>query len=136
MRSKLFYLTLTIVIIVTECYSPHDSARSSQLRLQRSYTKLHAEVTGIDDVKTVDIFSLDTIRSTLVRQGEMKVRDERECYAIVIMVIISIIVIAMILTIASILNLRSASLVWLYVVHYDDKIITPLSLLPFLSRIL
>jgi hypothetical protein len=64
MRSKLFYLTVTVVVIFSECYS-YSHLPFRQMRNSR----LFAEYDHDNDVKTVDILSLDTIRSTLVRQG-------------------------------------------------------------------
>jgi hypothetical protein len=65
MRSNLFYLTVTVGIIFCECYSPYNHFPIRQKRNAR----LFAEYDHDNDVKTVDILSLDTIRSTLVRQG-------------------------------------------------------------------
>lgn len=70
MRSKLFYLTITVVIIFSECYSPYNHFPSRQRG-----NRLLAEYDHDNDVKTVDILSLETIRSTLVRQGTKDVKQ-------------------------------------------------------------
>jgi hypothetical protein len=64
MRSKLFSLTVAVVVIFSECYSYHHLP----FRQMRN-SKVFAEYDHNNDVKTVDILSLETIRSTLVRQG-------------------------------------------------------------------
>ena len=70
MRSKLFYLTVIVIIIIAECFkNERISTKVMSLLKQQSETRLLAEFDSENDVKTVDILSLDTIRSTLVRQG-------------------------------------------------------------------
>ena len=70
MRSKLFYLTVIVIIIIAECFkNERISTKVMSSLKQQSETRLLAEFDSENDVKTVDILSLDTIRSTLVRQG-------------------------------------------------------------------
>ena len=82
MRSQLFYLTVIVIIVVAECYINHQKLCRTFFRVsgkrERRFSCGAIELTDHDDnnnndVKTSDIFSLETIRSTLVRQGEHEV---------------------------------------------------------------
>lgn len=61
---RLFLLAVCVIIINVQSFIPSELLARSRLS-----SRVFAEYDHNDDVKTVDIFSLDTIRSTLVRQG-------------------------------------------------------------------
>lgn len=71
LQEKIFQLTLIVLIINVQCYIPLNSHTvSNHVHFkQNAGSRLQAGYDHNDDVKTVDILSLETIRSTLVRQG-------------------------------------------------------------------
>jgi hypothetical protein len=71
LQEKIFQLTLIVFIINVQCYVPLNSFTVSNHvhTKQNAGSRLQAGYDHNDDVKTVDILSLETIRSTLVRQG-------------------------------------------------------------------
>ena len=74
MRSEVFYFTLVVIVVVADCYMNQERLSPVLHRIFKnqpsSSSRFHGEYDSDNDVKTVDILSLETIRSTLVRQGK------------------------------------------------------------------
>jgi hypothetical protein len=81
LQEKIFQLTLIVLIINVQCYVPLNSFTVSNHvhTKQNAGSRLHAGYDHNDDVKTVDILSLETIRSTLVRQGTEQIKESMFC---------------------------------------------------------
>lgn len=70
MKSQLWCLAIIVIIIHVHCYVPVEKLTASPYHKHKTAASiLLAGYDHNDDVKTVDILSLETIRSTLVRQG-------------------------------------------------------------------
>jgi hypothetical protein len=70
MKSQLLCLAFVVILINVHCYIPIEKLTASPYHKHKTPASiLLAGYDHNDDVKTVDILSLETIRSTLVRQG-------------------------------------------------------------------
>lgn len=77
LQEKIFQLTFMVLIINVQCYVPLNSFSVSNHvhTKQNTGSRLQVGYDHNDDVKTVDILSLETIRSTLVRQGTEQLNE-------------------------------------------------------------
>jgi hypothetical protein len=89
LQATIFQLTWIVLIINVQCYVPLNSFTVSNHvhTKQNTGSRMQAGYDHNDDVKTVDILSLETIRSTLVRQGTEQLKEFVFCYPVCLLTV-------------------------------------------------